>query len=160
MEKVRNFLLVWNGENGAAKVYKHYENDDSITQYGRRSEASNDYGIDDVDAADLIGIKFLAENGQPEVKVNCSIIDNNGSDKGYDIESIQPGDTCSFYGFANGLAETFRDNMLITKVVYSLDKVDIEVEAIKSGLLDFQDQQGKEINDIGTGGLQIPETYT
>ena len=161
LEKVRNFFLVWNGETGADKVYKHYQDDESIANYGRRAEASNDYGIDNSNAADKIGVKFIDENKDSITKVICTIIDNNGdSDKGYDIESIQPGDTCSFYGFDSDLADIFRDNMLITQVHYYLDRVEIEVEIVKSGLIDFQEKQGKEIGDIGTGGLLIPESYT
>jgi hypothetical protein len=168
MEKVRNFLLVWNGETGAAKVYKHYQDDASILQYGRRVEVTNDYGIDNVNAADAIGAKFLAENKDPGIKMTCSILDNNGvslgSDgmpsAGYDIETIQPGDTCSFYGYDPDFAEIFRDNMLITKVDYRLDRVDIEVEIIRSGILDFQEQQRRDLGDISSGGLKVPESYT
>lgn len=160
MEKVRNILLVWNGEVGGDEIYNHYENEDSARQYGRRVQTLNDYGVADTDAADLIGDKFLDENRQPEIKIRCTIIDNMSDDKGYDIETIEPGDTCSFYGFNVGLSDIFRDNMIISKVVYFLDRVEIEVEAVKSGLLDFQNQQGRQINDIGTGGLKIPETYT
>ena len=161
MEKVRNFLLIWNGETGGAVVYKHYQDDESIAQFGRRAEAVNDYGVDNSNAADAIGAKFLAENKDAEIKVTVRILDNNESDNlGYDIESIQPGDTCSFYGFTIGISDIFRDNMLISKVVYTPEYVEVEVEAVKSGLLDFQEQQGKAINDLGTGGLQIPETYT
>lgn len=160
MEKVRNVLLVWNGEPSApAAVYKHYEDSDSIGQYGRRTETLNDYGIDSSAAADLIATKFLAENKDPEVKVVCRIVDNNGgSGKGYDIEKIQPGDTCSFHGFAPGLADVFRDNMLITRVSYAPDYADVEVEVVKSGLLDFQSQQGKKLEDLGSSG--VPETYS
>lgn len=163
MEKVRNFLVVWNGEpTGGSSIYKHYQDDASIAQYGRRAETLNDYGIGDSNAADNIGAKFLDENKDPEVKVICTIFDNNGQDNyGYDIESIEPGDTCSFYGFNSSLSEIFRDNMLITKVQYFLDKVQIEVEAVKSGLLDFQDQQQREISDINSGGIAaVPETYS
>jgi len=168
MEKIRNFLLVWNGENGASQVYKHYEDDASVLQYGRRMATLNDYGIDDENAADALGAKFLAENKDAGIKVNCSISDNNGANigsdglpvSGYDIESIQPGDTCQFVGYDPDFAEIFRDNMLITKVDYYLNRVDLEVEIIKSGILDFQEQQRRDIGDIGSGGLKIPESYT
>lgn len=161
IEKIRNFLLLWNGETGAGVVYKHYQDDESIALYGRRAHATNDYGIDNVAAADLIGDKFINESKDPEAKVICEILDNNGDDDmGYDIESIQPGDTCSFYGFDPFLAEIFKDNMLITKVRYSLDKAVIEVEITKSGLIDFQEIQRRKIAELSAGGLSIPVTYT
>lgn len=161
LEKVRNFLLVWNGETGGPQVYKHYQNDVSIAQYGRRAEAANDYSVDNSNAADAIGAKFLAEGQDPDVRVTCTILDNNESDSfGYDIESIQPGDTCSFYGFNSSLADIFRDNMLITRVEYQIDRVVLEVEVVKSGLLQFQEDQDKKLSQISTGGFKVPESYT
>lgn len=156
MEKVRNVLLLWDG----ASLHKQYKDDLSIATYGRRAEALNDYGIADTDAADEIGAKFLAENKDPETKVICTILDNADDRKGYDIESIQPGDTCSFIGFSSTLTDTFRDNMLITRVAYSLESVEIEVELGKSGLVDIQARQSREISDIGNGGLGVPATYS
>lgn len=160
MEKIRNVLLIWNGETGGSSVYKHYENAASIAQYGRRAETVNDYGIDDANAADAYGSKFLSENANEGIKIVCTIFDNNGSDYGYDIESIQPGDTCRFQGFNADLDEILRDNMIITSVQYMTDRAVLEVELIKSGVLDFQAKQGRAIGDIGSGGFTVPESYT
>lgn len=162
-ESIRNFYLVWNGENGVSQVYKHYQDDASVAIYGRRIQTENDYGIDNENGADLKGAKFLAENKKPAVKVVCRIIDNNGG-TGYDIESISPGDTCVFRGFekeqAFGMSDIFGDNMLITKVTYTPEYVDIEVEVVKSGLQEFQDQQGQEIAQLQAGGLSVPTIYS
>ena len=160
LEKTRNFFLIWNYEVGGGEIYKHYQDDASILNYGRRVYTENDSGLDASGAADKVGASFIADSKDPEIKVICSIIDNNGNENGYDIESIKPGDTCSFYGFQNNLNELFRDNMLITRVDYYLDRVDIVVEVIKSGMVDWQNRQGKIINQINTGGLLIPESYT
>jgi len=160
MEKVRNGLLVWNGQTGGSSIYKSYSDADSILRYGRRTETFNDYGINNVDGADLIGAKFIDENKRPDIKVTCEIIDNSEStDRGYDIESIEPGDTCSFLGFKVGVSDIFKDNMIITSVTYFLDKVQIEVEIVKAGILDIQNQQSQAISDIGSGGLGVPESY-
>lgn len=159
LEKVRNVALVWDGE--AAGTYKHYEDAASIALYGRRVQTITDFGVDNSNAADLIGVKFIAENKNPEIKVVCTILDNNaGNGKGYDIESIQPGDTCSFKGFSTGVNELFYDNMLITRVAYSLDKVVMDVQIVRTGLLDITAQQQRDIGDINSGGLGIPESYT
>lgn len=158
LEKIRNFLLLWDGN--PAGTYKHYQDDESIAVYGRRVQVANDYGIDNVAAADLIGNKFIEESKDPEVKVICEIIDNNIEEgKGYDIESINPGDTCSFYGFDSSLSDIFKDNMLIRKVRYYLDKVEIEVEITKSGLIEFQRQQNRKTQEIQSGGMSIPDNY-
>jgi len=160
LEKVRNVLLLWDGKT-SSYVYKHYESAASIAQYGRRASTVNDFGIDASGAADAIGAKYLAENKDPAIKVTCTILDNNGEDgNGYDIESIHPGDTCSFVGFSSGLANVFNENMLITRVDYKLDAATIEVEIVQSGLLATQSRQARAINDIGTGGLGVPESYS
>jgi hypothetical protein len=50
--------------------------------------------------------------------------------------------------------------MLITKVDYTLDKVQVEVEIITSTLVDFQARNSRQIADISNGGLGVPETYS
>jgi hypothetical protein len=159
LETVRNVALVWDGDPSG--TYKHYEDAASIALYGRRAEPIQDYGIDASGAADVIGAKFLAQNKAPDVKVRCTILDNNaGTGKGYDIESIDPGDTCRFVAFSTGLSDIFNDNMLITSVAYFLDRVEIEIELVKSGLLDVQTKQGRSISDINSGGFGVPESYS
>src|SRR5581483_2943422 len=61
LEKLRNVVLVWNGD----AIYANYEDSASIALYGRRAERINDFGIADTDAADAVGAKFLAENKDP-----------------------------------------------------------------------------------------------
>jgi len=159
LEKIRNFLLVWNGETGASSVFNHYQDDVSIYKYGRRAETLIDYGIDDDTSADKIGAKFLAENKDPSVKLTCEIIDNNyDSINGYDIESIQPGDTCTFYNFDSSLSDILQENMLITKVEYLFNRVLIEVELIKTGLIDWQEKTSVKVEDLAS--YSVPVTYT
>ncbi len=159
LENMRNTLLLWDGKAGG--TYKRYADAGSIQQYGARMEANNDFGMASVAAADLIGAKFLDETAQPEVKVRATILDNGlNSDKGYDIESIQPGDTCTLQGFNPNIAALLREAMLITSVEYHLDRAVIEVQAVKSGLVDFQQQQGQQLRDLGNGGLSIPASYS
>lgn len=159
VEKLRNALLFWNGEVGASQVFKLYSDAGSIAQHGRRMEKYYDYAIGSATEADLIGAKFIAENKNPEVKLTCEILDNNeDTNKGYDIESINVGDTCMFEGFDPLMAELFTDNMLISRVVYSLDKVEITVEAVKSSLVDWQSKTSKDVDDLSSTGS--PETYS
>ena len=159
VETVRNVALVWDGQ--ASGLYKHYEDTHSIAAYGRRASAIVDFGLADTDAADEAGSRFLAENKDPSTKATCRIFDNNGDeDRGYDIEAIQPGDTCTFIGFSSELADTFRGNMLVTRVRYSPESVEIEIELVKSGVLDVQARQAQEIRELGTGGLGVPASYS
>lgn len=156
IEALRNNLLVWNGENPG--VYNDYKDDASILQYGRRSDFKEDYGIADDTSADKIGAKYIAENKDPAIKLICELIDNNiDPAKGYDIESVQPGDSCRFIGFNQSLSDLFSDNMLITKVDYTLYKVILTIEMRKTGIINLQDKTVKEVNDLRSQG--IPETY-
>lgn len=160
LEAVRNFLLVWNGKTGADSVYKHYQDDRSVGLYGRRTQVQNDYGAADADGADLNGVRFLSRYKNPDLQVQCTIFDNTSNDFGYDIESINPGDTCSFYGFDASSGILFQDNMIITSVRYTLDSAAITVRFASNSIFDVQSDQGQKISDLGSGGLNIPETYT
>lgn len=160
MEKVRNVLLLWNGDTGSP-IYKAYEDAASIEKFGRRGTAVYEYGIDDTGAADAFGAKFLSENAKENLQIICTIIDNNGSeDMGYDIESIQPGDTCRFLGFDPDFDEIFRDNMVITSVQYSPSQAVIQVEIVRSGLIEAGEQARNRIAEIQSGILTVPETYS
>ena len=166
LEKVRNGILLWNGQTGAGSIYTHTEDAASIGMYGRRIATDNNYGMANSNASTLLATRFLADNKTPDVKVTVTIVDNNlalddkGDQLGYDIESIQPGDTCSFYGFSPGFDDIFRDNMIITSVDYSFDTAVVTIEIVKSSLDDLNVTYGKQIDALGTGGIGIPTTYT
>lgn len=155
MEKIRNFMLIWDG----VTTYKHYQDDGSIAVFGRRAERLIDYGIKDSGTMDLIGTKFVSENKDPDVRIVCEIMDdNNENNRGYDIESVNPGDTCSFLNFNASLNDFLKENMLITKVVYYPDKIELTVENLRTGLIDIQEKTKKNVDELSTAGS--PETYS
>jgi hypothetical protein len=165
VEKIKNSLLLWNGEPGTAGVgaciQKRYEDNTSIALYGRRTEIVDDYGISTVATADILAATYLAENRDPEIVLTVEILDNieNPNGFGYDIENIQPGDTCKFIGFS----ETFKaryltDNMLITSVIYTLDKVEITIDPRNLGVIDWQKQTDKNIHEVSSS--DAPTDYT
>lgn len=157
LEKVRNVLLLWDGQAGGNHI--HYEDAASISIYGRRTEVATMYGVQDSATMNIIGARFVDENKDPTVQITCDIFDNNNeSGKGYDIESIHPGDTCAFYGIQQSLSEIMRENMLITKVQYSPDRVTITVEIRKSGIVDVQNDTVKKVESITSEGC--PTTYS
>lgn len=154
IERVRNFILIYNGTS-----YKKYEDGASIQSFGRRAERLNDTGIADTGTMDLIGAKFLAENKSAEVQFVCTILDNAGeTNKGYDIESIKPGDTCSFYNFSSAFASLIRENMIITQVDYQPNQATITVEPIKYGISDVSERLKKQISETQSDGM--PASYT
>lgn len=159
LEKVRNFLLVWNGEPaGTPCVFNHYSDQASISQYGRRSDIITDYAISDNTSADKIGAKFIAENKDPVIKITCEILDDNyDTINGYDIDSVNPGDTCTFVGFDES-SDILQEAMLITKIDYYLDRIILEIELQKTGLIDWQEKTSLKVEDISS--QNVPPTYT
>lgn len=161
VEKIKNSLLLWNGETGVSKIYKRYEDAGSIALYGRRTKVIDDWGVGDVATADMLAANFLTENKDPEIVLIVEIMDNteNTDGKGYDIESIQPGDTCSFIGFSEAFASRYLSaNMLITSVFYTLDKVTLTIDPRNLGIVEWQDQTAK--NALQNNSDTAPSPYT
>jgi len=159
LEKIRNTMLFWNGETGVNQIYKLYEDDASIKQYGKRAMKYFDWNVGNEATADKIADKFLANSSIPDIKVVVEIGDNNDDEiNGYDIENIQAGDTCAFRGFNDEIAELFRENMLITKVIYSLSKVQLIIEIQRAGMIAWQNETSKKIDEYFSDGS--PAVYT
>ena len=151
MGYIKNLMLVSDRDT----VYKLYQKADSIDRYGRRMEKRFDSGFQDsATTMDSMAKKFLQQNEEPRVKIIAEIIDNNESDKGYDIDSVEPGDTCIFRGFEEGLESIFSQKMLISKVDYSLHKITIIVEPAGSGILFEQRRLGRSVGSIISEGIQ------
>lgn len=163
LEKTKNVILLWNGNLGSGnlgfeEIYKNYEDTDSISKYGRRVLPVVDYGIYTEDTADEIGERLLAKNKDIEVKIQIEVADNNFDPvRGYDIESIQPGHTCTIRGF-DKYSEYFQEEMVIEKVVYTKEKavLTITVPFIKEVIT--QKGINKSVQDITRSSM--PETYT
>ena len=160
LSKIKNAALFWNTLTDGDQIYKLYSDAGSINNYGRRVHKIIDQDRVGAEAdADLISEAFVSENKDPHIQVSVEIIDNNGDDNlGYDIESIEPGDTCIFEGFNEALNETFKENMLITKVDYTLDKALITIEPMRAGVVDRQEQINKKVDDISTADVPTPYT--
>lgn len=154
METLRNFVLVWDGDS----FFKNYSNSSSIFKYGRRVNAIQDNAIGDSVTANGIASRYLNENKDQEISIVCEIIDNNLDEYGYDIESIQPGDTCKFIGFNSATTDILNENMLITKVIYNLDKVILSVKLTKTGIIDNQKKLKTYVEDLSN--LNVPATYS
>lgn len=139
MEKLKNTVywlaIEWDGVN---TLYKKYSNTLSTADYDRRAIKVRDDRIQDITDADKMAEGFVTEHKDPDIKVTVEIIDNNEVKDmllGYDIESIDPGDTCTFKGFDETYADVFKENMMITKVDYGLDKATITVEPMRTGIV-------------------------
>jgi len=159
MEKIKNAMLFWN-TNAGSPLYRFYTDAASITDYGRRVERRIDQDrVGAAGDADKIGEGFVAEHKNPDIKVVVEILDNNEDPNfGYDIESIEPGDTCNFAGFNEKLDETFKENMLITSVDYTLSKAVVTIEPMKAGVVEQAEKVAREVKEINT--KDTPASYT
>ena len=154
IEQVRNVLIV---NAATASLYKSYSDVNSIQLYGRRIERMFDSGIEDEDTADLIASRFLTDNARPIVQIECDVIDDAFAD-GYDIESLQPGDTVTFFNLASEISSALQEDMVITRIEYAFERARITVEPVRSGIVDIQERLKKELKETQTDGT--PPTYT
>jgi len=162
IEKVKNSLLFWNGIVGVGEIYKLYSDTESILKQDRRTEKMTDRRVGDEATADMIGEAFIDKHKAPAVSVQVEIVDSNLADDnklcGYDIESIEPGDICNFYGFDETLSDIFQENMMINRVEYRLDKAIITVEPMGAGVVIRQENIATNVDQISNNGA--PTTYT
>ena len=153
MEKVVNRVLFSSSPVGGGHILKLYSDTDSSDKYDDRWEIVSDSRVELEETANSMANSVLNERKDADITTKVEIIDNNGSEFGYDIESIKPGDTCSFLGFSDITSRTFEDVMLIKAVDYSLDKAVIEVESLYESLARESEKnrrrlQQQELSDI------------
>lgn len=87
----------------------------SITNYFKRDEWKNDENLDAVTAGQYVNGR-VANNKDSKIQV---LVEINTS---YDLESIRPGQTCSFFGLDIG-STLLGSNMKIVSVEYNEDTV-------------------------------------
>lgn len=93
MESVKNDIMVLGGTpDGENRLYKRYYNPPSQTQFGKRTEVKNDGRLYNEGSMDFIGQYLLGTQYAKEYNFRFRVFDSNYTPKGYDIESIQPGD--------------------------------------------------------------------
>ena len=134
MESVVNNVLFSNGDNSDVQILKLFADEDSINDFDDRWEIKTDGRVSLPGTADRMGETELDANKDAVVKISIEILDNNGDNSGYDIESIQPGDTCKFIGFNNITSQTFTDNMQILGIQYTPDSVTLEIEQLNTSI--------------------------
>jgi len=162
IEKLRNFVLVWNGLAGGPAIYKAYSDDLSIARYGKRAERIIDYGIQDQSGADAVGEKFLAQNKNFEARVIVELIDDETDDRGLDIDKIEPGQTIMFLNYNDVFTDIFRYNLVITEVVYFPNiphRVRVKAELRRSGIADLQKKTNRKVDDLSKSA-SIPAAWT
>lgn len=158
MEKVWNNILFFNSSTNSTKILKRYRDINSENNFDDRWYIITDGRVKDMATANSMANSFLNERKDAEIDVEVEIIDNNESDFGYDIELIEPGDTCQFLGFNTTTSQTFSDNMLIKEVDYKIDKVVIRLESLQESLARQQNKTRAKIKEESLS--DIPSTFS
>lgn len=93
MENVRNDILLIGGTSDRDnKIYRRYYHNASQSEFGERTEIQNDGRLYNIDSMDFLGKYLLGSQYTKEYQIKFKVLDSNFSAKGYDIESIEPGD--------------------------------------------------------------------
>ena len=161
LEKLKNTVYLYDdGTNsGGGAQLKQYTDAASVGDYGRRSVKVADNRVKVAGDLSKLGDGFVSEHKDPDVRTVAKIIDNNEDENfGYDIESINPGDTCIFEGFNVFYAEIFDYPMLITKVEYYLNSAIITIEPLRSGIIIRSENINGRVDALEREG--VPTAYT
>jgi hypothetical protein len=134
LDELYNQVILWNNKTGVDALLRSYSDTDSQNEYGLRIYKKSDSGWDNADSMDLYGNTFLATHKDPSIKTTVKIIDSNFNSHGYDIESIEPGDTCQILNLPT-TSTVLGDNMTISTVTYYLDHVELQIEETRQSLI-------------------------
>lgn len=158
IENIVNETLIWDGQ--VAGNYRSKVDTQSQNSYARRVKKLIMPNINaDVTSMDAIADSILEENRDPKVKGRVVIIDNNENTRGYNIESIEPGDTCNLIGVPVSAGSFLKTNLFIRSVTYSINSVIVEVEDWKPDKMeDIITNLNRDLSEERTTG--IPTIYT
>lgn len=156
---VVNQVVLWNGlqAKDANFLCRSYKDNASINTYHLKTYQHTDSRVTQSATMDLWGNAFLEARKDPNVKVTMKVVDSNSNSLGYDIESINPGDTCRVLNLPT-TSTVLGDNMVITSVTYQLDSVTIELEELRQKLSQkFSDVSKQQQDHLYADG---PSSYT
>jgi hypothetical protein len=156
---VCNRLILWNGEQveDATFICRQYLDATSGLTYGKRYQTVTDGRIKDTTTADIYGNAYLDARKDPNIRVELEIVDSSLNQYGYNLESINPGDTCSVRNLPDR-STTFDDNMTITEVRYKLGTAVVTLEDMRQKVSNKISDVIMDLGDhVSTDG---PATYT
>lgn len=111
---------------GTPPLFSYTSDQNSIDMYGRHTSKYVDSRVTIQGSADIIVNKILTENRFPEIRMTIKIKDNSfDPENGYDIESIQVGDTCQIRNFLDSLASSKWDVALWDQSYWDNDVVSV-----------------------------------
>lgn len=138
-----NNLLFWNGLQPDDTNYlaKLYNSPASVALYWEKFDRLTDGRVTDPNYALKLGNATVDAMNAPSVELSFVVKDNNYSSTGYDIESIQPGQTCKIMNIKD--SNVYSGNLLITRTDYTPEGIRVYVES-------SNEITGRNLSDIRT----------
>ena len=156
-----NNVWFWNGLTSGDPnlISKEYYSGTSITNFWERKRKQKDGRITNTAYANTLFDTFIDNNKTIAPSLTIKIIDNNISkNNGYDIESIEAGQTCEIINI---------ENDMITKKLFFISSVQYSYTSVVLKLQDTQQLVSRELGKIRTEltGLNysdatVGETYS
>jgi len=103
VDNVVNRVYFTGGDDAATPgtvLYRVYNKAGSITSYGLYGVRMTDRRVTLQATSQLMADHVLDAQDAPESRFKIKVLDSNGTEEGYDIETINPGDTCKVLNFA------------------------------------------------------------
>lgn len=129
-ENMVNEVYFTGGDTGGgSNLYKYYERSSSITSYGRFVKKIVDNRVTSSTTAQTIAEAVMDAFDSPVTRTTLVIMDNHSPDntnRGYDIESIKPGDTARVLGY------TDKGNTKWDQATWDSDKWDYDISDISA----------------------------
>lgn len=137
-----NEVSFWNGRqaNDEDPISYYFKKTDNQDAHWKRWTRVTDSRITNRTYAENLIEAYLDANHEENHGNSFIIVDNNyANGRGYDIESVDPGDTCMLLNVDD--EQVFSDNMFITSV-------DFTMEVIRTNLEDLRTLTSRSLNDI------------
>lgn len=132
MERIVNTVLLDDGL--AITNYRGYSRTLSQGEYGRRILQKSERYFSDTATMDKEAVNILDTMKEPDIEIQLTLLDSNRYDGGYDIESIEVGDTVKIEGFKDSVI--FEEGMIIKEFIYKIDRMDIIIQPVRVGMFD------------------------
>lgn len=151
-----NRVLILSTSDPDNPTLDFYKDDNSSDLYDDSWKIISDNRLSVQASIDALGASTLEKNKSPKIKTRVSILDKYSTNNGYDIELIEPGDTCKFKGFNDLTSRTFSENMQIMSVTLYQDHADLELEELSDSIVRETVKLNKKINETST----LPTDYS
>lgn len=130
IESMTNEVYFIGGDTGGgSNLYKHYERSSSISSYGRFTKKLTDNRVTVSNTAQIMSERLLDVFDSPLTRTTLVIMDNHSqqnTNRGYDIESIKPGQTAKILGY------TDKGNTKWDQATWDSDKWDYDISDISA----------------------------